>query len=385
MTSIAMAPTPARKQILRTLAVFAVIVAIFGIVKYFQISKAIANSKKFAPPPDAVTSVTTAETTWPRTLLAIGSITPTQGVTVSAEEPGKVVRITFESGSTVKQGDLLVELDTSVEDAKLSAAQAKLDWSKRQLARAQKLRASSAVSQEVLDDAISQQQQNQGEVESLRATIAKKKISAPFSGRTGIRLVNVGEYLATGTPVVPLHAMNTVYVDFSIPQQEVSQVAVGQRVEIQVDAFPGRTFVGAVTAVNPQVDSSTRNIQVRATVPNQSEELRAGMFAQVRVILAGEDKLIALPATSVQYAPYGDTVYVIEQMKKPTGEEYLGVRQQVVKLGRRQGEQIAILDGLKPGEQVVTSGVFKLHPGSAVSINNTFSPGNSLEPKPADT
>lgn len=385
MSSVAVTPPSTKKQILVTAGIILAVVVVLAVIKYFQIAAAIAQSKAFAPPPESVTSIVTTETSWPKTLEAVATLNAEQGVTLSAEEAGKVVRVAFESGSAVSKGDLLIELDTSVEEANLAAAVAKQEWTERQLTRSQRLRASNAVSQEVLDDALSQKRQADAEVESLRALIAKKKITAPFSGRTGIRLVNVGEFVAAGTALVPLHSLNPLYADFSLPQQDVASVAVGQRVEIAVDAFPGQNFSGVVSAVNPQVDASTRNVAVRATIENPEEKLRPGMFAQAKVVLPGEETFIALPATSVQYAPYGDTVYVIEKMKDPQGNEYTGVRQQVVKLGRRQGEQIAILNGLKPGEEIVTSGVFKLHSGAAVRVNNDFAPGNSLSPSPADT
>lgn len=384
MTTATLAPTPAKRQILIALCIVGSIVILLAITKAIQIW--IASSQgNFGPPPEAVTSVVAAETSWPRTISAMGSINPEQGITVSAEEPGKVTRVAFESGAMVTKGDVLVELDTSIEDAKLAAAVAKAEKSRRVMERSQKLRTSNAVSQEVLDDAIAQSRQDDAEVSWLKATIAKKKISSPFSGRAGIRMVNVGHYLAAGTSVVPLYALNPMYVDFTVPQQDMGDVAVGEIIEVTVDAFPGEIFRGAVSAVNPQIDPSNRNVSVRGTIPNTNERLRPGMFAQVKLILPVEDKVIAIPSTSISYAPYGDSVFVIETMKNPKGEEYKGVRQQIVKLGRRIGEQIAILGGLKPGDEVVTSGPFKLHPGAAVLVNNAFSPGNSLAPKPSDT
>lgn len=385
MTSAAIAGTPAKRQIYLTLGIIGAVVVVFGLIKYIQVSRAIAASQAFAPPPEAITSMVAEQTTWPRTFDAVGSITPENGVTLSAEEPGRVARIGFESGSEVNAGDVLVELDTSVEEANLKAALAKLEAAQRDLARAQRLRSTNAVSQETLDNALSLARQSEAESQSLHAIIGRKKVTAPFSGRAGIRLVNVGQYISAGTPVVPLHSLDPMYIDFTLPQQDVPSLAVGQTVQVRVDAFKDRMFPGSISAINPQVDSSTRNVAIRATIPNADQALRPGMFADARVILPQSDTLIAIPATSISYAPYGDTVYVIEQMKDPSGKEYTGVRQQVVKLGRRQGDQIAILDGIKPGEQIATSGIFKLRPGAAVQINNSFSPGNSLSPKPADT
>lgn len=385
MTSAAIPATPAKKQILITLAIVGAVVVVLGLIKYVQISRAIAASQAFGPPPEAITTVIASQSIWPRTYSAVGSIAPENGVTLSAEEPGKVARIAFESGAEVKMGDILVELDTSVEEANLNAAMAKLEGAQRDLARAQRLRSTNAVSQETLDNALSTARQNEAEAQSLRAIISRKKISAPFAGRTGIRLVNVGQYIAAGTPVVPLHSLDPMYIDFSLPQQDVPALAVTQSVEVRVDAYGDRVFPGAISAINPQIDSSTRNVSVRATIPNTDQALRPGMFADVRVILPQTDAIISLPATSISYAPYGDTIYIVEQMKGPNGKEYSGVRQQVVKLGRRQGDQIAVLEGLKLGEQVATSGIFKLRPGAAVLVNNNFAPENSLAPKPPNT
>ena len=385
MTSAVITPTPARKQILVTLAVVGAVIVLLGIVKYVQISRAIAASQAFGPPPEAITTIIAEQTDWQRTFSSVGSISPEQGVTLSAEEPGKVSNVAFESGSEVTKGAILVELDTSVEEANLAAALAKNEAAQRDLTRAQRLRNTNAVSQETLDNALSQARQSEAEAESLRAVIARKKITAPFTGRTGIRLVNLGQYIAAGTPVVPLHSLDPMYVDFTLPQQDVPTLAVGQKVEVTIDAFGDRIFAGAISAINPQVDSSTRNVSIRATIPNADQALRPGMFAEVRVVLPQSDSVIALPATSIHYAPYGDTVYVVEQMKDPAGKEYTGVRQQVVKLGRRQGDQIAILEGIKPGEQIATSGIFKLRPGAGVAVNNSFAPANSLSPNPANT
>ncbi len=374
-----------RKQVIWASAIMIGVILIFGLVKAIKISNAIAQSQAFGPPPDAVPTIVAKEEIWARSLAAIGSVVAVQGVTLSAEEPGKVTKINFDSGAFVKQGDVLVELDIAVEQALLDAAQAKSDRSKRMFERGEKLRTTNAMSQDLLEDADSQARQAQAQVESIRAAIARKKIVAPFDGRTGIRLVNIGQYLAAGTAVVPLHSLDPVYVNFSLPQQVIAQVAVGQTITLTVDSFVGEIFGGKISSINPQIDAVTRNGGVQATIANPKEQLRPGMFGNVSVLLSSEDKVIALPATSISYAPYGDTVYVVESMKDHKGKDYLGVRQQVVKLGRKRGEQVAVLEGLKPGEQVVTAGAFKLRPGSAVVVNNSIVPGNNPEPKPADS
>ncbi len=374
-----------RKQILVAVGVtLAVILALAGI-KFFQISKAMSEQMGFSPPPEAVTSIVVAEEMWPRTLSAIGTLSSSQGVLLSAQEAATVTRIGFESGQRVKEGDVLVEQDTSVEEANLKSALAALDDARLTLSRAKTLRSQNAGSQADLDAAQAKERQATATVDSLRATIGRRKIVAPFAGQTGIRLVNLGQYLAPGAGVVPLHALDPLYADFSLPQQRIGEIAVGQKVLITVDAYPGEKFEGQITAVNPDVDHTTRNVGVQATLPNPEERLRPGMFANITVILPQQDKVIAIPMSGVQYAPYGDTVYVVETMKGQDNAEYLGVRQQVVKLGRKMGDRVVVLDGVLAGQQIVTSGSFKLRQGAKVLVNNQVQPGNEMEPRPDDT
>ena len=374
-----------RKQILLALLGVGCFIAAMGVTKFFQISRAIAQNASFAPPPEAVTSTVAAEQTWKKTLNAIGTISPFQGVTISAEESGKVAKVNFESGQQVKQGDPLIELDSSVEEANLASAVAKLDLARRNFTRAQTLRPQNVISDDALDTSRSQFAQAEADVQSMRAVIGRRKITAPFTGRTGIRMVNVGQYVEKGNAMIPLYALDPIYLDFSVPQQVLSRIGVGQDVDFTVDAFGDTKFTGKVSAINPQVDVNTRNVEVRATVTNTDEKLHPGMFAKVSLSLPEQNTFIVLPSTSISYAPYGDTVYVIESMKDPKGKEYRGVRQQIVRIGERRGDLVSILSGLKPGDEIVTSGVFKLRPGSAVSVNNSFKPGDSTTPTPADT
>lgn len=374
-----------KKQILAAFAGVFIILSGLGFIKYNQISKAIAQNKNFAPLPEAVTSIVASEESWDRELSAIGSIVPFQGVTLSAEESGKITKISFESGAAVEQGAALLELDSSVEEANLKSAQARLDWAKKTFTRAQELKGNNAMSVSALENAEAQFRQAEAEVQSLRAVIAKKKISAPFSGRAGIRMVNLGQFVSPGTPIVPLHSLAQVYINFFLPQQTVPQLSVGQMLRLSIDSFPEKTFEGKVNAINSHIDDSTRNIEVQGVLANPEEQLRPGMFARIILILPVQDRFLPLPASSINYATYGDSVYVIESMKDPQGKDYLGVRQQIVQLGPRRGDQVAIVKGIKPGEQVVTSGPFKLRPGAAVVVNNSFVPSNSPAPKPLDT
>ena len=371
------------KAIIGTLGAVLLFVVFLAAVKGFQIYKAMSN--QFRPPPDAVTSAQAQALTWERTFSAVGSIVATQGVVLSAEEPGKVSKVNFESGAKVEAGTVLVELDTTVEQANLNAARALWEQAQKGLERAKMLRAKNANSQADLDAAIATAHSTEGAADSLRAVIARKKIVAPFSGRTGIRAVNVGQYLSPGTPVVPLYALDPVYLNFSLPQQTVASLQVGSKVRAALDAFPGEHFEGTITTINPQVDPATRNVELQATIPNPSERIRPGMYAQVTLVLPEVENVVAIPASSVTYAPYGDTVYVIEKMKGPDGSEYTGVRQQVVKLGSTKGDLVAVTSGIKAGEEIVTSGGFKLRPNGAVVVNNVVTPGSSTNPTPSDT
>lgn len=364
-----------------------VLITLLAGYKGCSIYTAIQQNANFAPPPEAITSAVAKEETWTNKLSAVGSLMAMQGVTISAEEAGKVTKIGFESGSAVNQGDLLVEIDTSVEEAKLKGALAWEARTQKALTRSQQLRTNNAVSADELDNASGEYQRAASEVESLKATIAKKRITAPFAGKTGIRMVNVGEYLSQGTPIVPLHSLGTLYTNFSLPQQALAKLKVGQSVSLAVDAFPNENFEGKINAINPNVSDSNRNVEVQATIKNDDERLRPGMFVTAHVSLAEETKVIALPVTSINYAPYGDSVYIIEKVKDPKDptKEFDGVRQQFVKIGSKQGDQVAILSGIKPGEQVATSGLFKLRPGASVAINNAHAPSDSKSPSPADT
>jgi membrane fusion protein (multidrug efflux system) len=373
-----------KKQVLITLGIAAGAIALLGYAKYVMIAKAIVMHS-FQPPPESVTSFQAIELEWPRTLSATGSLMPVQGVTLSVEEAGKVSKINFESGKAVQKGDLLVELDASVEEARLKGAQAQLENARRSLTRIQNLRATNAMSADSLDKADYEFKQADAEVQSIQASIARKRVVAPFTGRAGIRAVNLGQYLTPGQPVVPLHAVDPIYLNFSLPQQSAALLSEGQLVHLKVDAYGDNEFDGKVSAVNPQIDDKTRTVEVQATVPNPDEKLRPGMWGNIEVVLPNADRFVVLPVTSISYAPYGDSVYVIEAKRDESGKETKTLRQQIVKTGPRKGDQIAILSGIKAGEEVVTSGLFKLRPGAAVVVNNDFAPSSSADPKPTDS
>jgi membrane fusion protein (multidrug efflux system) len=307
-------------------------------------------------------------------------------VTVAAELDGKVVGIEFESGREVRAGDVLVRQNTEVEEAQLRSAEASVDLARINLQRTRELFAKATVSQSQLDSDAAAEKQAIASEDNIRATIAKKNIRAPFSGRLGIRLVNLGQNLKAGDAVVSLQALNPIYVDFYLPQEDLSQLAVGLPVQVAVDAFPSEQIAGRVTAINPDVDSSTRNVRVQATVDNGNAHLRPGMYVNVAVELPLVDTVLTIPATAVLYAPFGDTVYVVnEQKDEATGEKVLVVRQQIVRLGVHRGDFVAVTSGLGEGDVVVTSGVFRLRPGGAVTVNNPMAPDAKLAPRPSDS
>jgi membrane fusion protein, multidrug efflux system len=373
------------KRMFVTLGITALLVAALGFVKVRQIQTAIAQSASFQPPPDAVTTIVAQEERWPASLNAIGTVAAVQGVTVSADLPGIVDRIAFESGSTVKAGDALVQLDTRQEQAQLAAAEAQRDLTRLNYERMQALIGDDAVSRAEYDRAAAEYKQAGARIGEIRAVIERKTIRAPFSGVLGIRQVNLGQYLAGGDPVVPLQALNPIYVNFGVPQQDATGLRPGRRVRVTAADAGGVELTGRVTAVNAVVDETTRNVQIQATLANPAHKLRPGMFVQTQLLLGTAQTVTALPASAISYAPYGDTVFVVTDLKGPDGQTYRGVRQQVVKVGGARGDQVAVLSGLKPGDEVVTSGVFKLRNGSAVTVNNTVQPANSPAPKPEDS
>jgi membrane fusion protein (multidrug efflux system) len=373
------------KRMILMLVLTVAFIAALGFVKFQQIQAAIAQGAAFQPPPEAVTTIVAIEEEWPATLRAIGTMSAVQGVTVSADLPGIVSRIAFDSGRRVSKGDVLVNLDTRQEEAQLAAAEAQRDLARLNFDRMKALVEDGAVSRAEYDRAAAEHKQADARIGEIQATIARKTIRAPFSGVLGIRQVNLGQYLAGGDAVVPLQALDPIYVDFGVPQQDARDVRVGRTVRVTTEDLTGVEFTGKVTAINSVVDRETRNVQIQATFANRQGQLRPGMFVQAEIVLGDSRPVIALPASAISYAPYGDSVFVVADLKDPNGATYRGVRQEVVKLGGARGDQIAVLSGINPGEEIVTSGVFKLRNGAAIRVNNTVQPGNSRAPKPEDS
>jgi membrane fusion protein (multidrug efflux system) len=368
-------------------AVFAVLSLFFVLaeIKALQIHK-MTSGDGGEMPPTTVTSTEVKQENWPPLLSAIGSVSPVQGAMISSELPGTVAEVGFESGAVVKKGALLVRFDTSAEEAQLRSADADTELAKADLERARDLAARKVISKAELDTAESKFKQKSAMTENMRAIIAKKTMQAPFDGIAGIRMVNVGQMVKAGDQIVPLQSLDPVYVDFALPQQRLAELSTGLEVNMHTDAFPGRVFRGTLTAINSAVDVATRNVSLQGTFPNRDHILRPGMFAKVDVVLPRKEAVLAIPATAIAYAPYGDSVFVIEKKKdEKSGKESQVIRQQFIRTGETRGDFVTVTQGLKAGETVVSSGVFKLRNGMPVVINNELAPKPELSPTPAQT
>ena len=372
------------KRMLVMLGLTAVLLTGLGFMKFRQIQSAV-QAASFQPPPEAVTSIVVNREQWPTTTAVIGTMEAVHGVMVSADLPGSVAKINFDSGKSVREGDILVELDTREERAQLAALEAQRDLAKVNYDRTEQLVKEGVISRLEYDQATAQQKQTEANVGAIRATIQRKTIRAPFSGVLGIRKVNLGQYLSAGSAIVQLQSLNPIYVDFGLPQQALGQVHVGRDLRVTSEDIVGKAFTGRVTALDSVVDQATRNVQVQATLANPEGKLHPGMFVQVVVVQGESRPVITLPASAISYAPYGDSVFVITDLKDQKGQTYRGVRQQFVKLEGSRGDQVAVVSGLNPGDEVVTSGVFKLRNGAAVQVNNKVQPGNNPAPKPEDS
>jgi len=370
------------KRMIVMLTVTLVVLGGLGFVKFKQIQVAMAQGASFQPPPEAVTTIVAERAEWSGVLDSIGTMAAVQGVTVSADLPGTVERVSFESGQAVSAGAVLAVLDTRQEQAQLAALEAQRELARLTFERLEGLLKEKVISKAEFDRATADLRQTDARVGEVRAVIQRKTIRAPFTGILGIRQVNLGQYLAGGDPLVTLQSLDPIYANFGVPQQAAAQVSIGRAVRVTTDDAAGATWTGKVTAIDAQVNESTRNVQVQATLSNPGGKLRPGMFVRTGLGLGSSQSVIALPASAVNYAPYGDSVYVVTDLKDESGRTYKGVRQQFVKLGPARGDQIAVVSGVNPGDEVVTSGVFKLRNGAAVQINNTVKPANNPAPKP---
>lgn len=372
-----------RKIFLGVLIALVVFIVLAG-VKTLQIRALLGAAKSFVQPPETIATGVAQPENWQDTLSAVGSINAQQGVTVSPEIAGTISEIDFESGATVKQGDLLIKLDTSSEEAQLRAAQAETELARLTAERTQKLHADHTVSQSELDQAEATLKQDQANADAIQATIDKKTIRAPFAGKLGIRLVNLGEQLDVGKGIVSLQALDTVFGDFSLPQQDLALLKTGLPVRVTSDSYAGKTFEGELAAINPDLDTTTRSVRLRARFDNAGQLLRPGMFVRVEVELPNQQPVLVVPSSAILSAPFGDSVFLIES-QATNGVTNLVAQQKFIRTGRARGDFVSVESGLQAGDRVATAGLFKLRNGVNVSVNNDETPKPSLSPNPPNS
>jgi membrane fusion protein (multidrug efflux system) len=370
------------KRIFVILFCLLLVVGVIAGIKVLQVRKMIAASQHKSFPPAIVTTAKVKAETWQTTLTAVGSLVAVQGVTVAAELAGKVVEIAFTAGTSVDKGDLLVHLDTTSEQAQLSAAETAVTLARINRDRARELVRKKSVSRSSQDTTEAQYNEALAKVKEIRAVIEKKIIRAPFSGRLGIREVNLGQILSQGDPIVELQSLDPIFVNFSLPQQELARLATGLKVQVTTDVLPGKPVAGTLTAINPGVDVATRNVKIQATLKNIDEKLRPGMFVRVAVQLPDMNEVLIIPNTSILYAPYGDSVFVLDEFKDDkTGKAGMVLRKQVVRTGIKRGDFVTITSGLKAGETVVTTGVFKFRNKQPAIVDNRLAPDFTEHPE----
>jgi len=375
-----------RVWIVSIVGIVVVIVALVGI-KVGQIRAMIEAGKSFVPPPEAVTSAKVEAASWQSRRSAIGSLVAVHDVVLGAEFPGLIREVDFASGTSLKRGAVMVRLDTTNEEAQLASATADMELAKTALERARALRKGEANTPADLEAAEARAKQTKAIVANIQATITKKTIHAPFDGRVAMKQVERGQVVSPGTPLATLQSVDPIYAEFSLPQQALADLKIGQVATLRVDSFPGKTWQGAISTVNSEVDATTRNIRVRATFPNKEGVLRPGLFANVEVNASDRREVLTIPATAVVYAPYGDTVFVLDSAKdaaQDSAPTALVAQPRFVRLGERRGDFVAVVSGLKAGETVVSNGAFKLRKGARVVVNNSLAPPVELDPKPSD-
>jgi membrane fusion protein, multidrug efflux system len=373
------------KRIILIILAFLIVVGVVAGIKFLQIRTLIKRGGGYTPPPAVVTSAAAEKQQWETTIKATGSLEAVQGVMVAAELPGKVKEISFKSGDMVKTGDLLVQLNVETEKAQLQAAEAKASLAKAELDRVAEVLADNGVSKSEYDKASASYKEAAAQVEAIQAAIAKKTIRAPFAGRLGIRFVNLGQILGDGDPIVSLQSLDPIYINFQLPQQYLGWVKNGYQVRLTSDVMPGKTMAGTITTINPEIESNTRSFRIQAMVANKEELLHPGMYVDVEVVLPAKKEALAIPATAVLYAPYSDSVFIIEESEAEMGGQKGKVlRQQFIRLGERRGDFVEVTSGLAEGDTVASTGVFKLRNGQAAVIDNTLNPEFKLEPQPAN-
>lgn len=372
-----------KRIILSILGILILFAAIAGI-KALQIQSMIEAGANFQMPPEVVTTASVETQSWESNVSAIASFKAIQGVTIRSELAGKITAIGFEAGTRVEKGDLLVQQDVATERAQLRSAEASVALAKTRLERSRRLLAQRTVPQSDFDTADANYKQAVAQADEIRTVIEKKTVRAPFSGRLGIRLVNLGEVLAGGQEIVSLQSLDPIYAEFSLPQK-VAPRNPGQEIRLETDAVPGVVAEGKISVVDPMANEQTRSVRMQATVPNPGEKFLPGMFSKVTVVRDQPKEVLAVPSTAVMFAPYGDSVFVIEEAAGEDGaSKGLVARQQLVILGERRGDFVAVTKGLKIGDVVASSAVFKLRNGISVIVNNDLAPESQLDPNPVD-
>jgi membrane fusion protein (multidrug efflux system) len=378
-----------RKTVIRMIVMLAIVGIVLGAIFVFEWVVVPIFKKQvlaqFANPPQTVSTAVAAAQPWQPELKAIGSLRAVRGADLSPQIGGTVSAIHFDSGADVKEGTVLIELSSADDVAKLNSLKAQAELARITFERDQRQLQAQAVSKQVVDTDEQNYRSFQAQVAQQQATLDYKTIRAPFAGRLGIRQVDVGQYLAPGTAVVTLQSLDPIYVDFTLPQQQLAQISVGQKVAVGVDTFPSQTFPGTVAAINSKVDTATRNVQIRATIANPDHRLLPGMFASVTIDVGAPQSYITLPQTAVAYNPYGSTVYLVDNKGKDAkGQDQLVARQVFVTTGDTRGDQIAVVKGVDAGNTVVTAGQVKLRNGSPLHIDNSVQPSDDANPQPSE-
>lgn len=374
----------AKRMIIMLILVSVIFGGIFGFKAFtgYMMQKGMAAQ---GPPPQTVSATKASTQEWQPRLEAVGSLKALRGADLAPEVSGIVSQIHFQSGEMVKAGSLLLEMDARSDTAKLQSLRATLELAKKNYVRDQEQFKEQIVSQATLDADLADLQRTEAQVAEQQALVDKKTIRAPFDGRLGIRTVDLGQYLNPGMKIVTLQTLDPIFVDFFLPQKEISRIAIGQDVKVMADAYPEQIFAGVISAIDPKVDTSTRNVGVRATIRNPKQQLLPGMFATTRIDTGQSGRFITLPQTAIVFNPYGNVVYVaLEKGKNAQGKPNLIAMQKFVKTGETRGDQIAVLEGVKEGDLIITSGQIKLRNGTPIIINNRIQPTNDAAPTPID-
>ena len=374
---------PPRRRRLWLWMTVVVLASVLLFAAIFAFPIAAFMSKGFPTPPPATVATSMAEMQeWQPQIQVVGSFKPVRGADLSVEVPGIVSEVNFDSGGDVKAGQEIIKLIDADDVAKLHTLEASRDLAQANFNRDQAQLQRQLISQAQFDVTSSNLKQLQAQIAEQQAIVAKKTLRAPFDGHLGIRAINAGQYISPGTVVVTLQALDPIFIDFFVPQQQLDRVRIGQNIDIKVDAFPNTTFTGRITTIDPKVDPATRNVAVRATVPNRERKLLPGMYATALISTGQTERYITLPQTAITFNPYGNMVYVVKPGKDKTGKDALIATQTVVTTGATRGDQIAVLSGLKPGDEIVTAGQMKLQSGVPVVKNNAVQPSNDPNPQP---